>query len=335
MASALPVSVRSPEWLLSYQGVDITAEIASMVERITYTDCLSEFSGEVEVVVADPQRKWQGVWYPALGERVNLAIGYRNEGVQPCGDFQIDQLELSGPPDTFTIRCLAAFITPPMRTRNSLGYENQTLLGIVRTVAGKYGLAVMTAPDDIDLVFQRVTQKYESDLAFLKRLANEHGFDFTVRGSRLVFYSRTTLEAASSVWTLTRQEVESYHFGIRTHSTYTASQVTHHDLNTKSLITQSTDSVGPIATDDILKLVTRCENGQQAFFKASAALQRSNVTLVQASVTMPGSVAMAAGNAIELSGFGQFDGKYLITVAQHRIQRSRGYTTRLEVSRVF
>jgi hypothetical protein len=50
---------------------------------------------------------------------------------------------------------------------------------------------------------------------------------------------------------------------------------------------------------------------------------------------MPGSIAMASGNTIELSGFGEFDGAYIILVARHRLDRARGYATELEVSRVF
>ena len=124
-----------------------------MVERISYTDYLSELSGEVEIVIEDHNRRWQAAWYPTLGDQVSLAIGYRDEGLLPCGDFQIDQLELTGPPDTFTTRCLAAFITPAIRTLNSRGYEDQTLLGIARTIAEKYGLEVMSALDVIDIAF--------------------------------------------------------------------------------------------------------------------------------------------------------------------------------------
>src|SRR5207237_2169909 len=135
----------------------------------------------------------------------------------PCVDFQIDQLELTGPPDALTMRCLAAFITPAMRTRNSAGYERRTLVGIAETIAEKYGLSVISAPDVFDIELERVTQKQETDLAFLKRLAIEHNYDFTVRGTSLVFYSRTTLEAAPPTQTLTRTDLERFEFRNRTH----------------------------------------------------------------------------------------------------------------------
>src|ERR1700726_2095648 len=164
MASAISYSVRSPEWLLTYAGINIVADISSMVLSIGYTDYLSELSGEVGAVVEDHERKWQTSWYPALGDEFNLALGYHGEGLLPCGDFQVDQLELAGPPDTFTLRGLAAYITPAMRTLRSARYENQTLLGVTQTIAGKYGLTVLSAPDITDIAFERITQKHESDL---------------------------------------------------------------------------------------------------------------------------------------------------------------------------
>jgi phage protein D len=306
-----------------------------MVLSVSYSDYLTELSGEVEVVIEDHDQRWQASWYPTLGDQLSLAIGYHGEGLLPCGEFQIDQLELTGPPDALTMRCLAAFITPAMRTRNSAGYEGQTLLGIAETIAGKYGLSVISAPEVFDITFERVTQKHETDLAFLKRLAVEHDYDFTVRGTSLVFYSRTTLETALPTQTITRTDVERFEFRNRTHTIYRSAQVAYHDPMTKALIAQNAVAREAIPTGDVLKMVVRCENGQQALMKARAALHARNTLFAEASLVMPGSIGMASGNTIELSGFGEFDGAYMIMMARHRLDRAHGYTTRLEVSRVF
>jgi phage protein D len=335
MAVAITYPVRTPEWALIYQGINITADISTMVLSIEYIDYLSRLSGEIEVVIEDHDQKWQSSWYPAFGDELNLAIGYRGEGLLPCGDFQIDQLELEGPPDKFTLRCLAAFITPAMRTSNSAGYEGQTLLGIAQTIAEKYRLSVVSAPDVVDVAFERVTQKHETDLAFLKRLAIEHDYNFTVRGSLLVFYSRTALEAVGPTLKVERTDLQRFEFRNRTHATYVAAEVNYQDLNSKSLISQTIPTTAPIPTGDTLKIASRCENGQQALLKAQAALNAHNMFFIDATLTMPGAVAIASGRTIQLSSFGVFDGTYLILSARHRLDRSHGYTTRVEVSRVY
>ncbi len=306
-----------------------------MIVRISYTDHLSELSGDVELVVEDHNRMWQTSWYPGLGDEITLAIGYQGEGLLPCGDFQIDQLELTGPPDTFTMRCLAAFITPAMRTANSIGYEGQTLLGIAQVIAAKYGLSVISAPEVIDVSFERVTQKHETDLGFLKRLAVEYGYDFSVRGSVLVFYSVTALQAVVPTISVTRTDVERFEFRNRTHDTYPTAQVTYQNPFSKSLVVGNASTIAPIPTSDTIKMIARSENSQQALLKCEAALQATNMFFIEGILTMPGSIAMASGNTLQVSGFGEFDGIYIVLVARHLLDRAHGYVTRVEVSRVY
>lgn len=333
MASAFAHRVRSPRWVLNYEGANITAEISRMVVGINYVDYLSDLSGEVEVTVEDHERRWQGPWYPVLGDRLNLMLGYHGAALLPCGDFQVDELELTGPPDTFTLRCLAAYITPAMRTANSVGYENRTLLEIAESIAGKYGLSVTSAPEVSDVSFARVTQKHESDLVFLKRLAREHDYDFTVRGATMVFYSRGALEQMPPVATLTRSDVEEFEFRNRTHRIYRAAQVAYQDPMSKALISQGTVN-SSVPSGDHLKLAVRCENAQQALIKAQAALHAQNMLFTEAVIVAPGSIVFATGSNLALSNFGEFDGTYLICGASHKLDRKSGYRTQLEMRRV-
>jgi hypothetical protein len=140
-------------------GVDITADVSQMVLAIRYVDRLEGASGELEVDFEDSERLWQGPWYPALGDVVSLQIGYGGEALLDCGEFQIDELELDGPPDVMRIRCLAAYITPAMRTANTVAYEDMGVVEIAAQIAAKYGLALVAATSESssDVVFARVT----------------------------------------------------------------------------------------------------------------------------------------------------------------------------------
>ena len=86
-----------------------------------------------------------------------------------------------------------------------------------------------------------------------------------------------SLEAAAPVRTLSRTELNSFEFRNRTHTTYRGSQVTYQNPTTKSLIFQSVTATAPIPTGDLLKVVSRCENGQQALLRAQAALNAQNM----------------------------------------------------------
>ena len=148
MAATASYPVRSPQWILSYLGVNITADVSQMVLAIRYVDRLDGASGELEVDLEDSTKLWQGPWYPALGDIVSLQIGYSGEALLDCGEFQIDELELDGPPDVMRLRCLAAYITPAMRTANTVAYENMGIVEIAALIAAKYGLVMVTASSE-------------------------------------------------------------------------------------------------------------------------------------------------------------------------------------------
>jgi phage protein D len=333
MNAAVAYPVPSPNWILTYTGQNITADISSMVLSISYTDHLSSRAGELDIVVEDSSRRWQGAWYPALGDEVNLLIGYQSTPLLPCGDFEIDQLELDGPPDRFRMRCLSAYITPAMRTRNTFIYENQSLLAIATTIAQKYQLQVVGIADSINPVFSRIVQKHESDVEFLNRIATAHDYDFTVRGSQLIFYARAALAAQVPLITLMRSDVERFSFLNRTHQIYKAARLNYFDPETRQLISQSVEAAG-IPTGDTIKLIARCDNGQQALLKAQAALDTANLSFIQASLVLPGNIALSAGNTVILSGWGSFDGPYLAVQTEHSLNRKSGYTTRIMMRRV-
>lgn len=327
MTPAIAYPVRSPNWVLTYSGVNITADISRMVLSISYTDELGGRSGELEIELEDREKRWQGAWFPQQGDVVSLLIGYTGELLLPCGDFQIDDLEIEGPPDVFHLRCLPVWITPSLRTRNSFGYENHTLLQIAATVAARHGMAVVGAPNQTDVSYLRITQKQETDLEFLHRIAIEHDYDFTVRGAQLVFYSRTRLETQPEVLTLYRNAVERFSFVAKTNRTYKQAQTAYFDPHNKQLYAQTAQANSAVATGDVLKVVARCENVQQALERARAALHEANRLLVTCRVVAPGTTLLVAGNVVVLSGWDVMDGRYMIERAQHSLSRATGYVT--------
>jgi uncharacterized protein len=326
--------VRSPSWVLIYQGVNITSDISRMVLSISYLDELGGRAGELEVELEDREKRWQNAWFPQQGDSVSLLIGYGGEPLLTCGDFQVDDLEVQGPPDVFHLRCLPAWITPSLRTRNSFGYENQTLLQIASTVAERQGMSVVGAPNQIDVSYLRISQKQETDLEFLRRIAREHDYDFTVRGTQLVFYARPQLEAQPPVLTLYRNAVERFSFISKTHRIYRQAQTSYFDPHTKQLYTQTAQTEPAVVNGDTLKVVARCENGQQAAERAEAALHDANRLLVTGHLVAPGTRLLVAGNTAELSGWGAMDGIYMIERAHHHLARATGYTTEFDVRRV-
>ncbi len=81
-----------------------------------------------------------------------------------------------------------------------------------------------------------------------------------------------------------------------------------------------------------LKL-TAASAPDSARIKADSALARHNEYQQNGSLTLTGTPQLTAGNKIELVGFGQLSGPWLIITARHAFERNSGYTTELEVAR--
>jgi len=304
-----------------------------MVLEISYSDHLAHFSDEVEVTLEDRDRRWQRPWFPQRGDLVTLLIGYDGEQLLPCGRFEVDELELKGPPDTFHLKCIAAGITPSLRTPQSAGYETQTLVGIAGTVAARHGLTLVGAPQGVNVSFARVTQRHETDLAFLRRLARAHNYDFSIRGTRLIFHARTQLEQAASVVALVRTQVKSFEFKTRTRRIYKAATVSYQNPATKSLISQTAqDPNAP--TGDTLYVVERCENAQQALLKAQSRLHDANMLQVTGRLELEGTTRLVASNNVQVQGFGLLDGTYHIESSKHRLERAGGYGTEIDIRKL-
>jgi phage protein D len=329
MSGIIPVP--SPAWQLKYRGGPITSRISKMLVSIEYTSFESGASPDLELTLEDRDKRWQNQWFPQRGDEVDLSIGY-DQNLTSCGTFQIDEVELTFPPDQVKVKCLAAIITPDARTPISQQYETVDLGAIAKTIASKHGWTLVHAPEQINIQYERVTQNQETDLEFLHRLSRENNYDFTIKGGQLIFFSRTQLEAAAPIAIFRRGDgnIISGNFTAKTQATYKSATVSYQNPDTKALITGTAEADPPVAVGDTLTLQMQCENAQDATQKARAALHDYNMLIVTGTLEITGQT-IPAGKPVEIKGFGKFDGNFMIAKAIHRVSRSDGYKTRLEL----
>ena len=82
----------------------------------------------------------------------------------------------------------------------------------------------------------------------------------------------------------------------------------------------------------IYSLKKRAGSQAEAERLAKAQLRKLNLRQLTGSIEMVGNPLMAAGNVVALSGFGSFDGNFIITSATHSMG-SEGYRTSIQVRR--
>lgn len=318
----------SSRFALIYQGVDISSEIDPMTLSVTYTDNGHGEADEIDVTVQDRDGRWQGAWKPEPGDTMELTIFDAYGGVLPCGTFEMDEPETTGSRDgdRMTIRGLAAPITKALRTEKTVAYDDKTLSAIVGEVLGRNGLSQEGRIDD--LFFERVTQRRERDLEFLRRLAEDTGHYFTVKNDRAVFTSHGSVDGRGPVMSVFRGDRMLIDYTLRhqTHETYAKAKVSYLDQNTKET-TRHAETDPKVRTGDELKIAgERVESKAHARALAKSRLHFKNRHAVEGSITMIGNVRLISGNAIRLTGFGQYSGKVLVERSSHALTRD-SYTS--------
>lgn len=329
------LAVPEPLFTVAYNKRDITADLTPFLISLSWTaDLDGDEADSMELTLEDSDGRWQGGWYPVKGDELQVHIGYRGALV-PCGAFEIDEIGLDGPPAVVQIKALAAGVMKTLRTHKGHAYEGTTLGGVVRAVAARHQLRVVGEIEDIPV--RRITQAHEQDLKFLKRLAQEYGYAFNVRGDLLTFVPLEGLRASAAVTVLRPGDMARYGFRDKIKDTPASASVKYHDPKTKAVVAYELDAEGavvPRASADSLKITSRAESPRQAKAKAGAALKRAQDQATVCSCTLWGTPGLVAGVNVALEGFGQLSGLYQVARSAHRIERSSGYATELELRRV-
>lgn len=326
-------AVKKPIHKVVYEGKDITADLVPYLTSISYTDKVSGSSDEITLTLIDTDGVWRNEWIPAKGDKIEVWMGY-DDYMFPCGIFEVDELELSGPPDIVNIRAMAAPISKKVRTKKSTGHEGKTLLQLAETIAGDHGLTV-TGEVNSEIVIDRVTQYRETDLEFLRRVSDAFGYVFSIRGDKMVYTSIYKLEDSSSTVSIHRTNISTYSFVDKTTSSYKSATVKHSNPVDNELIegTEDCDDDG-CSSEDVLEVRARAENVGQADAIAKAALHSKNTKRQTGRFTIEGNVLFLAGINVEITGFGRLSGKYQIVDSTHSQTPGGGYITNFNAKKV-
>lgn len=330
-----------PDYRLTYNGEDITAEIEPFVCSITFDDRLTGESDELSVELEDVDGRWLNDWYPDHGASLSLSLGYVGAPLMALGQFDVDEVGLSGSPSTVQIRALAAGVQQKVRTRRSRGYEDTTLAEVVARVAKRMRIELKSEIDPIPI--DRLTQYQESDLQFLNRLAEQYGHVCKVmdNNTSLVFWRRDAHYEAEPVRTLRPRDVSSWDARDKIGDVPANVKTQYHDPQKKSLRTGQVGNgetglttAGEVSSSaDDLMLTQRAGSQAAADVQARAALDRQALERTKVELTLPGDVSLLAGAMVLLKEWGRLGGRYVINHATHAVSRSSGYTVTLRLAR--
>ncbi len=330
---------RSARLQVVYDKTDITSDLLPDLLAWTYTDNLSGQADDLQLTLHNIDQRWSGSWMPDLSATLQATL-IRDSWDKPgeterltLGTFEIDTVEIGYPPSRVSIKALSVPESGSLlgQQRNK-AWEKTKLAVIAAEKAKAAGMKLFYDTQD-NPEYDRIEQTEETDLAFLMRLCNDAGLCLKLTGKQLVIFDEAKYEGVAAIGTLSRSASELKSFSGRTTSIgcYKACQVIYYAGKGQKPITAKFEAPNAPKVGRVLTLKEQVSSVAEAQRRAKKKLREANKEAMQISLTMVGNPQYVAGVTVNLSGFGVFDGKYIVTRATHSQQS--GYETSLELRR--
>lgn len=318
-----------PMFRIVADGKDITALINDRLLLLRTTDKPGMESDEFELRIDDRD---QLVSLPKRGGGIEVYLGYDGQALARLGRYTVDEVEVTGPPDTITIRGKASDMRGSGKTTRSGSWENVPLAQIVRDVAARNG---WTPVCSVQTKVPRIDQVNESDFNFITRLAKQYDCTAKVGDGKLLVMPRNGNQGASgktlSAVTINRADVSRYSFRLGDRGTQQAVKTKHQDPKSGVLkVVELGNDESPAGLPAVHTDRHIYPNESAAKQAAKARLAAFNRSTAAVRLEMAGRTDLFAERQINAQGFkAGLDGEYLVDSVEQVFTQS-GWTTTVE-----
>ncbi|WP_434573118.1 phage late control D family protein [Pseudomonas sp. Z3-8] len=318
-----------PTYRIVADGKDITALINDRLLSLRTSDKPGMDSDDFELRIDDRD---QAVALPPRGAGVEVYLGYTGQALTRLGRYTVDEIELSGPPDTLVIRGKASDMRGSGKTVRSGSWENVPLQQIVRDVAARNGWQPVCP---VQTKVPRVDQLNESDYNFITRLAKQYDCTAKLADGKLLVMPRQGGQTASgknlSPVVLRRSDLSRYQFRLGDRNTQKAVRTKHQDKKSGAL------KVVELDNDDLPNGLPAVHTDRHIYPNKSAAEQAAKARLAAFNrssagvrLEMAGRTDVFAERSIIVQGIKPgLDGEYLAEAVE-QLFTSSGWTTTVE-----
>lgn len=318
-----------PTFRIVADGKDITALINDRLLSLRTSDKPGMDSDDFELRIDDRD---QAVALPTRGAGIEVYLGYTGQALTRLGRYTVDEIELSGPPDTLVIRGKASDMRGSGKTVRSGSWENVPLQQIVRDVAARNGWQPVCP---VQTKVPRVDQLNESDYNFITRLAKQYDCTAKLADGKLLVMPRQGGQTASgknlSPVVLRRDDLSRYQFRLGDRNTQKAVRTKHQDKKSGAL------KVVELDNDDLPNGLPAVHTDRHIYPNKSAAEQAAKARLAAFNrssagvrLEMAGRTDVFAERSIIVQGIKPgLDGEYLAEAVE-QLFTSSGWTTTVE-----
>ena len=309
---------------------DVTAAIRERFLSLRVSDEEGYRSDSLEILLDD---RGGIIALPRRGAAITAELGYLSTGRVLMGRYTVDEVELSGVPETLGIRATAADMRATAKQRKTRAWDRVSIGSLVSKIAGEHGLTAVTANGLASIELPHVDQTDESDLHLLTRLGELYDAVARPGNGRLVFARRGTGMSVSggavASVRIKPENTSSYRVTIDDRQRYGSVLAYWYDKaagSRKEITAGSGEPVFALRDDQVDEATAR--------YAAQARLDALNRGAVTLSVTLrPGIPNVSAEGSLMMEMFREgIDGRWIVTRVTHQIDGG-GYLTEVEAER--
>ena len=304
---------------------DITSIVRTRLLSLAVSDRSGLHSDTVEVRLDD--RK-DAIELPNKGAELRVSIGYKEQGLVQMGLYTVDEIELSGPPDTLIIRAKAADMRSTLKEHKTRSWDDITIGDLISTIAAEHQLEPRVGELLGMTHLAHIDQTEESDLHLLTRLAKQYDAVAKPAGGFLLFVPKGEAKSATGktipAVTISRNQTSDHRITIADRGKYPTVLAHWHNTATGTRTPVRVGEGKPVYT-----LRHPYQNAETARAAAQSKLDALSRGLATASLTLKqGNPLLAAEARLTLSGFRTgVAGDWVATQVSHEFSDS-GYSTR-------
>lgn len=183
-----------PIFSVSANGNDITGILAERLTSLRITD-EAGFKSDAATFTLDNRKLELRV--PSSNAELDIKLGYENGESWITGKYLVDEIRLTGRPNTLVIGAKAADMRRSLKAPTSRSWDQVTIGEIVTDIARLHQYVPKVSEALASILIPHMDQTEESDMHFLTRLAQLYGAVFKPANGFLIFAPRHQLLSAT------------------------------------------------------------------------------------------------------------------------------------------
>ncbi len=322
--------VKKPDFVLYFEGKDITKDLRPYMLEIKYTDNITAVDN-LNIILDNSTKEFTTNSFPTTDLEIKLYIKHLKTGEYIyCGTFKRDDFERK----LYIANLKASSIVKNSTiktTKKNRTFKNTSLSKIVNQIAIENNLQpIIKLKEDIPI--KNLLQQNETDSQFIEKLAKNYSFNQKITPEKLFFIHQKELEDQPPIQKFKETDLIDCSLNDKTAVIYKKAIVFYHDpKENRDFKYEYEDPDIPVGEE--LKINQKVESIEEAKKLAISKLKEKNKFRHSGTITVEGNPLLVAGATIELDTQDIFSGKYFIESSTHTISQ-QGYTTQLQIRKV-